>query len=160
MCKAFKVPFQIQNYTFTDVIGDGAFSIIYKARKGNDVFAIKQIPVSMIKADDLFIQLQREVDSLAYMKHENIVQLFDFFNDTRYFYMVCEFCGFGDLFEAIFTQKIRNEKLIPKFFYQIVSAIDYCHSRGVAHRDLKTSNILFDKPDHVKVCDFGLCAFF
>lgn len=160
MLKPTKVPFKLQDYDFTDVIGDGAFSIIYKAKKGKQVYAIKQVPFSMLKNENDFTQMQREIDSLAFLKHDNIVQLRDFFTNNKFFYLVCDYCGFGNLFDAIVGNKFKNEAHASKIFYQIVTAIQYCHERGVAHRDLKSLNILFDRLDHIKICDFGLCAFF
>lgn len=70
-----------------------------------------------------------------------------------------EYCPYGDLFEFIQTGGIRSDFQVAKIFFQIVSAVQYCHSRGIAHRDLKPMNILIDENEHVKVCDFGFCNF-
>lgn len=47
-----------------------------------------------------------------------------------------------------------------RYFNQIVSGIEYLHSRGVAHRDLKPENILLDERDNIKVSDFGMATVF
>ena len=76
-----------------------------------------------------------------------------------------EYAKGGDLFRYI-TKKIKpvskyqamSEDEARYLFKQILSAVDYCHKRHVAHRDLKLANILLDdkKPPRVKICDFGL----
>lgn len=51
-------------------------------------------------------------------------------------------------------------KNAQKYFRQLISAVEYLHSRGVAHRDLKPENLLLDKNDNLKVSDFGLATVF
>jgi serine/threonine-protein kinase Chk1 len=47
-----------------------------------------------------------------------------------------------------------------RYFNQLLSGVDYLHSRGVAHRDLKPENLLLDEHDNVKICDFGMATMF
>ena len=47
---------------------------------------------------------------------------------------------------------------IKKVFEQVVSAVEFIHSKGYVHRDIKPENILFDADFNVKLCDFGFCA--
>lgn len=47
-----------------------------------------------------------------------------------------------------------------KYFRQLISAMEYLHSRGVAHRDLKPENLLLDETDNLKVSDFGLATIY
>jgi serine/threonine protein kinase len=71
-----------------------------------------------------------------------------------------EYCQNGTLFDFIREKGIKSDLHAAKLFSQIASAMKYCHEKGVAHRDLKSLNILLDGDDHVKICGFALCTFF
>ncbi|KAH0789339.1 CAMK family protein kinase [Histomonas meleagridis] len=96
---------------------------------------------------------------MAYLRHDNIVALYDFFWDDTNFYLVIDYCPGGELFDYIVEHDKLTEPESAYVFQQIVSAIAYCHKSGVAHRDLKPENILITKFPHIKVSDFGLCGF-
>lgn len=104
-------------------------------------------------------RFQREVDTMAYLRHDNLVALYDFFWDEENFYLVIDLCPGGELFDYIVDHDKLDEPTSALIFNQIVSAIAYCHSYGVAHRDLKPENVLISKFPIVKVADFGLCGF-
>lgn len=79
--------------------------------------------------------------------------------------MVTEFVEGGELFEEIGRRKNFTEKIAADIMKQLLSAIIYCHKRGIAHRDLKLENILLVKSDdedsfHIKVIDFGTAELF
>lgn len=110
--------------------------------------------------------LTREIMLLKEMKHRNIVQLIDVYEDEHYVHLVTDLCEGGELFDKI-VEKSSCENGAPCFteseaarmMYQILNAVSYMHKRGVAHRDLKPENILFETQDgdsQVKIIDFGL----
>lgn len=96
---------------------------------------------------------------MAYLRHDNLIALYDFFWDDRHFYLVLDLCQGGELFDYIVNHDKLDEPTAALVFQQIVSAIAYCHSFGVAHRDLKPENVLIVNFPTVKVADFGLCGF-
>ena len=51
-------------------------------------------------------------------------------------------------------------QLVKSYLYQITSAIKYCHSKRILHRDLKPQNLLIDKNGVIKLADFGLARAF
>jgi len=64
-------------------------------------------------------------------------------------------CG-GELFDYIVRKDRLTEKEACRFYNQIVSGIEFLHSKGIAHRDLKPENLLLDKQKNLKIVDFGL----
>lgn len=53
-----------------------------------------------------------------------------------------------------------EEASAQKYFNQMLSGVEYLHSRGVAHRDLKPENLLLDDTDNIKISDFGMATIF
>nr|XP_023028596.1 serine/threonine-protein kinase MARK1-like [Leptinotarsa decemlineata] len=67
-----------------------------------------------------------------------------------------EYVSGGDLFDYLESHGRMEEPEARAKFMQIVSAVEYCHEKGIVHRDLKDSNILLDSEMNIKVTDFGL----
>ena len=155
------VPSSINQYNVDSVIGHGSFSSVYKVFdiEKKQIFAMKVFPKSNLEDEGDQQRFQREINAMAFMKHDNLVQLHDFFWDENNFYMIMDFCQEGELFDYIVDHDKLSEPVAAYVFRQIVEATAFCHSYGVAHRDLKPENVLIDKFPHVKVSDFGLCGF-
>eukprot|EP00494_Astrolonche_serrata_P025735 UN25996 len=71
-------------------------------------------------------------------------------------FIVFEFCTQDMRMYLHSLRRPPSEKKIKKFMLQLISGIDYCHSKGMFHRDLKPQNILIDNGDTLKIADFGL----
>lgn len=157
-----KCPSTIREYEVIEMIGEGGFAMVYKVIfiPSSDNFAMKVISKSVVAQSDDKDRLQREIDTMADLDHENVIKLHDFFEDDEYYYLIMDYCAGGDLFEYISNSARVKEVQAATVFQQIISAIQYCHSQGVAHRDLKPQNILITVFPNIKVCDFGLCQYF
>lgn len=97
------------------------------------------------------------------LDHPNILRLIDYFEDPKYVYLVLELCSGGELFDRIIANKYYNEEDGRMIFWQIISALHYCHSNGVVHRDLKPENFIMISPKDpftLKIIDFGLSRTF
>lgn len=154
-------PKQIRQYNITAELGHGAYSTVCKAfsKVNRRNFAIKIFPKTNLQEQGGSERFQREINSMACLRHDNLVALYDFFWDELNFYMVIDFCPGGELFDYIVKHDKLDEPVAALIFKQIVSAISFCHERGLAHRDLKPENVLIDRFPHVKISDFGLCGF-
>jgi serine/threonine-protein kinase HSL1 (negative regulator of Swe1 kinase) len=104
--------------------------------------------------------LEREIAVMKLLQHENIVRLFDVWENSNELYLIMEHVEGGELFGYVEARKTgvpENETIF--IFRQIIAALLYCHRMHICHRDLKPENILID-PDklQVKLIDFGMAA--
>eukprot|EP01023_Acetabularia_acetabulum_P039816 TRINITY_DN383_c0_g1_i1.p1 TRINITY_DN383_c0_g1~~TRINITY_DN383_c0_g1_i1.p1 ORF type:complete len:336 (-),score=47.62 TRINITY_DN383_c0_g1_i1:352-1359(-) len=101
--------------------------------------------------------IEREILNLSQLRHPNIIGFKEVFLTPQSLAIAMEFASGGELFERI-VRKIRfTENEARYFFQQLVAGVDYLHSQGVAHRDLKLENLLLNGSDVplLKICDFG-----
>jgi len=93
------------------------------------------------------------------VNHPNILKLYEVFVEEESFYLVMELVPGKELFERIIDRGQYSERHASNIIHQIVSAVDYLHSNGIAHRDLKPENLLSsgdDENEVIKIIDFGL----
>jgi len=145
-------------YTFGDELGRGGFSIVYKGIKKDNgqEFAIKVIAKN--QAEDDIAVLRREIEIMKKLKHKNIIQLYDVYEEDENIYIVVEIVTGGELFDHIISRGTYSERDAANIIRQVLEAVEFMHKSKIAHRDLKPENILVTgtNNDIVKVSDFGL----
>jgi len=140
-------------------LGTGAFSrvILATSNEGTKV-AVKCISKNgELKQEDVD-SLHEEVAVLRSVDHPNIVKLYDFFDEKRYYYMAIELMEGGELFERIVKKTFYNEMDARGLVRILLDALAYLHHRGIVHRDLKPENLLLKSPFNdfdIKLADFG-----
>ena len=92
--------------------------------------------------------------------HSNIVQFFQTGEDPAWRWIAMELAEGGDLFDKIESDVGVGEDIAQFYFTQLISAVEYMHSKGIGHRDIKPENILLSKEGDLKVADFGLATLF
>jgi serine/threonine protein kinase len=154
-------PPEIGHWLLQDALGSGAFSVVVNSvhKETQQHCACKVVPKNRLTEVGDRARFQREINAMAFMRHESIVALHDFQSDDLNFYLFMDFCPGGELFEYIVKNGKIAEPLAAFLFEQIASAIHYSHQFGIAHRDLKPQNVLIAKFPRIKVSDFGLCGF-
>ncbi|XP_044504845.1 CBL-interacting serine/threonine-protein kinase 14-like [Mangifera indica] len=146
-------------YELGKVIGNGAFAKVYHGRNvrtGQSV-AIKAISKRKVVKGGFTAHVKREISIMSRLRHPHIVKLIEVMATKAKIYFVMEFAKGGELFTKISKGRF-SEELSRRYFQQLISAVGYCHSRGVFHRDLKPENLLLDENWDLKISDFGLSA--
>lgn len=147
-------------YGLGRLLGQGTFAKVYYGKNlitGEGV-AIKLISKEQaVKREGLMEQIKREISVMRVVRHPNVVELKEVMATKGKIFVVMEYVKGGELFTKVAKGKLK-EDLARKYFQQLISAIDFCHSRGVSHRDLKPENLLLDENGDLKVSDFGLSA--
>lgn len=140
-------------------LGEGGFARCFqmKDEKGK-IFAAKTVAKLSIKSEKTRKKLLSEIQIHKSMKHPNIVQFTDCFEDETNVYILLEICPNGSVMELLRQRKHLTEPEVRFCMIQIIGAIRYMHSRRVIHRDLKLGNIFFDSDYNLKIGDFGLAA--
>ncbi|CAI9761903.1 unnamed protein product [Fraxinus pennsylvanica] len=149
----------MQRYELGKLLGQGTFAKVYHAKnlKTGMSVAIKIIDKEKILKVGMIEQIKREISVMRLVRHPNIVQLYEVLATKKKIYFVMEYVKGGELFNKVIKGKLK-EDVVRKYFQQLISAVDFCHSRGVFHRDLKPENLLLDENGNLKVSDFGLSA--
>ena len=150
-----------QYYEVLKKIGEGVSAKVYKVKEKStgEIKALKQVEKSKLPDVKYF---ETEIKLLSLLDDPNIVRLFEVFEDDKNFYLIMELCNGGNLVSRMKDNKYK-EKAAAVLMEQIVSAIAYCHEKGICHRDLKPQNVLFcdESPNSpVKVVDFGIGKIF
>ncbi|KAA3454635.1 CBL-interacting serine/threonine-protein kinase 14-like [Gossypium australe] len=146
-------------YELGKLLGCGAFAKVYHARdvdSGQSV-AIKAVSKKKVLKGGFMSHVKREIAIMRRLRHPNIVKLIEVLATKTKVYFVMEFAKGGELFTRISKGRF-SEDLSRRYFQQLISAVRFCHSRGVFHRDLKPENLLLDENWNLKITDFGLSA--
>uniref|UniRef100_A0A3P9D9I4 non-specific serine/threonine protein kinase n=1 Tax=Maylandia zebra TaxID=106582 RepID=A0A3P9D9I4_9CICH len=142
----------IGNYRLLKTIGKGNFAKVKLARHiltGREVLFIMKCKFCF------FFQLFREVRIMKGLNHPNIVQLFEVIETDKTLYLVMEYASGGEVFDYLVSHGRMKEVEARAKFRQIVSAVHYCHTKNIVHRDLKAENLLLDADANIKIADFG-----
>eukprot|EP01017_Pseudomicrothorax_dubius_P014052 TRINITY_DN1645_c0_g2_i3.p1 TRINITY_DN1645_c0_g2~~TRINITY_DN1645_c0_g2_i3.p1 ORF type:complete len:476 (+),score=63.62 TRINITY_DN1645_c0_g2_i3:251-1678(+) len=148
-------------YEERQILGEGTVATVKKCirRSNGKAFAVK---ISRTKDLEIILALKKEFINLKRLDHENIVKVYELYYNTHTHVMnlVMELADGKELFEMISELGKYTEKMASQIFAQILRAIEYLHSRGVCHRDLKPNNILVNSKGKVKIIDFNVAKFY
>ncbi|VDK46632.1 unnamed protein product [Anisakis simplex] len=151
----------------------GKVSLAYDHKNDREV-AVKLIKKSAIENKQDLVRIRREIRIMSALKHPNIIQIFEVFENRDKIILVMEYASGGELYDYVSTYGSLPEAEARRIFRQITSAVLYCHKvvtfhqilmscstiHKVAHRDLKLENILLDVDNNAKIADFGLSNYF
>ncbi|PQQ00391.1 CBL-interacting protein kinase 2 isoform X2 [Prunus yedoensis var. nudiflora] len=123
----------MQRYEMGRLLGQGTFAKVHHARnlKTGMSVAIKIIDKERILKVGMIDQIKREISVMRLIRHPNVVELYEVMASKTKIYFVMEYVKGGELFNKVSKGKLK-EDVARKYFQQLISAVDYCHSRGVS----------------------------
>ena len=151
-------PWQLGNYEILEQIGCGGMGVIYRARQRHSqrIVAVKRVLSYRADSHGALQRFRREAQAVASLDHPNILPIYEVSEseDGLPFFSM-KFAEKGSLRENVAS--LRNEpRKCVQLMAKVARAVEYAHSRGVLHRDLKPGNILLDDRGEPLVSDFGL----
>ncbi len=153
-------------YRVLELIGQGGMARVYKGYQSSLArhVAIKTIPTEVDDARDAtFVQrFTTEARLVARLTHPNIVPVHDYGEEKGYAFIVMEYLPGGTLRDRILKAEAQHRRLdlvqMLELLAQAALALDFAHSQGVIHRDVKPGNMLLRTDDHLLLSDFGIAA--
>ncbi|CAB4399354.1 unnamed protein product [Rhizophagus irregularis] len=148
-------------YRLGRLLGRGHFSSVHIAKRlcdgSNYAVKVLEKPKFSKEVQTQIKMIQSEIQILNGLAHENLIKIFEYFDEPEKIYLVIEYVEDGEFFD-LFKSRLLSEEEIRMVFVQLLSAIKYLHDRKIVHRDLKPENILMPskKGLRIKVSDFGL----
>jgi len=135
----------------TKKLGQGKLSVyeVYSPNRKTN-YALKVFPKNKLGA------IQYNKEKLMFpLKHRNIIQVIPAsFQDQSFYPLLTEYAKYGDFFDIVTKGCLITEVLVRTYFRQLVEGIEYIHSQGVAHLDLKLENIMLGSNFELKIIDF------
>lgn len=148
---------EIGQYVVMSKIGQGGMASVYKAFQSSlaRYVAIKVLPKELAKDASFVKRFQGEAKAVAALEHPHILPVYDSGSYHDQLYMVMRFVDGGTLDDLLAENNLSYTR-IAQIIGDIASALDYAHSLGIVHRDVKPSNVLIDQHGVVLLTDFGL----
>ena len=155
---------KLQDYDIGDEIGKGGFGRVYLGTRTFDkaTFAIKAYQ-STAKGEKQF-GLERQF--LGQLRHPYVVRLHctcviteeeaDAHGLEGRYIMIMDYASNGTMFK----RRLDRKAVVRKWFAQLVLALEFVHSKGILHQDIKSGNVLIDENEDIRLADFGLATYY
>ncbi|EEB09548.2 CAMKK/META protein kinase [Schizosaccharomyces japonicus yFS275] len=162
----------VHNYHLKKVIGSGSFGLVYLGieRQKQKVVAVKEYMKHRLckkfghwlkeidDRDNPFAMLGFEIEAMRQLRHPNIVRFYQVLNTERSYFIVMEYCPKVSM---VLTTKMPCTPLsvsnARRYFRDLIQAVEFVHSRDLAHCDIKPENLLINKRNRLLLADFSSC---
>mmetsp|Transcript_21286 Transcript_21286/g.45500 ORF Transcript_21286/g.45500 Transcript_21286/m.45500 type:complete len:588 (-) Transcript_21286:696-2459(-) len=140
------------------VLGSGSSGCVMRGtnRQTGAKVAVKTLPLHHLSADKK-AELLNETEVFLRMDHPHVARLYDVYETEESLIFVMEVMEGGELYDRVSEKRIFSESDAANATWQMLLAINYLHSEGIVHRDIKLENFLYERKgkDYLKLIDFG-----
>ena len=151
-----KIP---ERYKLIEEVGQGGMAIVYRAQDATlkREVAIKVLHQHLAAEPESKARLEREAQAVAKLRHENILEIFDYSGlDSASSYIVTEFIDGQTLKQFLTARSLKFPEVAALVAMEVCGALAHAHSVGVLHRDVKPENVMVRKDGLLKLMDFGI----
>jgi serine/threonine protein kinase len=144
-------------YKINQELGRGGFATVYRALQAalNRDVAIKVLHPEFIRDERALRRFKREAVAVARLTHSNIVAVYDYGEQDGHAYLVMEYVSGSTLKSRLGGKPLPQADTLA-VVRAVGSALDYAHSKGLVHRDVKPGNILYTEDNRIVLSDFGI----
>ncbi len=149
----------LQRYKLLEEVGQGGMAVVYKGFDTtlNREVAVKVLHPHLAGVPESRARLQREAHAVAKLRHENILEIFDYSGpDSPESYIVTEFIHGKTLKNFLTDNPLPFAELAEMIASEVARALEHAHALGVIHRDIKPENVMIRDDGLVKLMDFGI----
>jgi serine/threonine-protein kinase len=149
-------------YRVLEPLGRGGMARVYRAYHPqlDRYVAIKVLRSDLVEEEDFLARFKREARAVAALRHPNIVRVFDFDVQQGVYYMVMELLEGDSLRTRLNDYRARDERMplgdVARILLDVLEGLQYAHSEGMIHRDVKPGNILLSRSGQAVLTDFGI----
>ena len=158
LAPGFRPGQKLGNYIIDSLLGAGGMAVVFRGTQVslNRPVAIKILPKEFVKRKVFVERFESEAAVLASLNHPNVVGVIDRGHDQDTYFIVMEFVEGKALKQLLSSGRRMETKDILTIAEQALTGLEYAHTRGVVHRDVKPGNIMINNDGVVKIADFGL----
>lgn len=144
-------------YVLLEKLGTGSFGTVYRAmhKETKQIVAIKQIDLE--DSDDDISEIQMEIAHLAQCDSDFVTRYYGSFVKGYKLWIIMEYLAGGSCLDLLKAGPF-SESHIAIICRELLMGLDYLHSEGKIHRDIKAANVLLSASGRVKLADFGVAA--
>src|SRR5438270_5733375 len=150
---------QLSRYRLLQEVGQGGMAVVYKATDTtlNREVAVKVLHPHLAGQSESRARLQREAHAVAKLRHENILEIFDYSGpDSAESYIVTEFIHGRTLKNFLVAEPQLFPEVAEMIASEVARALEHAHQFGVIHRDVKPENVMIRDDGLIKLTDFGI----
>ena len=151
---------KLDKYDMLEEVGHGGMAVVYR---GRDTILDREVAVKVLHAhladrEESRRRLEREAKTVAKLRHDNIVEIFDSSDPARAreSYIVCEFIHGVTLRDWLDDRWVPRPALAAMIAHRLCLPLEHAHSLGIVHRDIKPENVMIREDGCLKLMDFGI----